>query len=77
MKSTGAQNQRRDRKGAVRLLSVVLLAFLATGSGTVWAGINEWTNVGPEGGIVRFLAVDPQNPSTVYAATRAGMFKAP
>src|SRR5712675_888690 len=50
-----------------------LLAILA--AATVSAGVNKWTNVGPEGGGARFLAIDPQNPSTVYAGTAAGVFK--
>ena len=60
------------------LAVLTLLAILGNGSGTIWTGINEWTNVGPEGGSVGFLAVDPQNPSTVYAGIRygsGGMFK--
>lgn len=44
-------------------------------SGTIWAGSKLWTSVGPDGGLVGALAMDPQNPSTVYAATRGGIFK--
>jgi photosystem II stability/assembly factor-like uncharacterized protein len=50
-----------------------LLAILA--SGTICAGVNEWTNVGPERGGAQSLAIDPQNPNTVYAATSVGVFK--
>jgi photosystem II stability/assembly factor-like uncharacterized protein len=40
------------------------------------AGTNVWTSIGPEGGSVQSLAVDPRNPSTVYAAAPAsGIFK--
>lgn len=57
-------------------MSAVLLAFLAIAlAGTLFAGRNQWTPVGPEGGAVAALAADPQNPSTVYAATCAGVFK--
>lgn len=31
-----------------------------------------WTSNGPRGGLVRSLAVDPTNPSTVYAGTSSG-----
>src|ERR1051326_7366313 len=43
---------------------------------TLCAGTNVWTSIGPEGGSVQSLAVDPRNPSTVYAAAPAsGIFK--
>ena len=45
-------------------------------SATLSAQTNAWTSIGPEGGIARSLAVDPRNPSTVYAAAPAsGIFK--
>src|SRR5262249_19817880 len=47
--------------GAVLTLLLPVLA-----SGMLWAGVNEWTNIGPEGGFVR-LVVDPQDPTTFYA----------
>ncbi|MCX5888591.1 MAG: hypothetical protein NTY36_03970 [Deltaproteobacteria bacterium] len=36
-----------------------------------------WTPVGPEGGNIAVLAVDPQNPSVIYAGTNegSGLFK--
>lgn len=44
--------------------------------GVVEAGLNAWTGNGPPGGDVSTLAIDPQNPSTLYAGTfAAGMFK--
>src|SRR6266852_3429489 len=51
------------------------LVMLGTGSGTAWAGINEWTSVGPEGGFFQALAVDPQNPGTVYAAAPSNLYR--
>jgi hypothetical protein len=55
---------------------IALLAFLGMGSRTVWAGINAWTSIGPDGGSVQALAIDPQNLGTVYAGTSgAGVFK--
>src|SRR6185436_4802672 len=50
-------------------------AILGTGSKPLFAGINEWTSLGPDGGGARAVAVDPQNPNTVYAVTFAGIFK--
>src|SRR5438876_11546463 len=55
--------------------ATTILAILGTGLGILCAGTNEWTNVGPEGGGVRFLAIDPQEPATVYAGTNVGVFK--
>jgi len=34
-----------------------------------------WRPIGPDGGSVPVLAVDPQTPTTVYAATSGGVFK--
>ena len=46
--------------------SVVLTAILAIAlSGTLSAGTNQWTSIGPDGGTVQSLAADPRNPSTV------------
>ncbi len=54
----------------------VLRAILAIAlSGTLSAGRNQWTPVGPEGGFVSALTADPRSPSTVYAATCSGVFK--
>src|SRR5215471_539809 len=55
-------------------ISTVVL-ILGMASRTVCAGTSEWTNVGPDGGIVSFLTVDRQDPRTVYAGTRVGAFK--
>jgi photosystem II stability/assembly factor-like uncharacterized protein len=41
----------------------------------VRAGTNQWTNTGPEGGFVSSVAIDPQTPGTLYAATGAAVFK--
>jgi photosystem II stability/assembly factor-like uncharacterized protein len=60
---------------AVIPILIVILVILGTGSGTVWGGVNIWTSLGPDGGLIRALAVDPQDPSTVYAGTHGGVFK--
>jgi photosystem II stability/assembly factor-like uncharacterized protein len=36
------------------------------------AGTNRWTTNGPEGGIVRALAIDPRDPNQVLAGTQGG-----
>ena len=59
------------------VLLIGLLTFLITSqSGTVSAGTNVWTSNGPEGGVIYALAIDPTNPSTLYAGTwGGGVFK--
>ncbi|HEV8132678.1 MAG TPA: hypothetical protein VGQ81_15635 [Acidobacteriota bacterium] len=52
-----------------RIILIVLLAVLATVPGTAWAGINVWTSRGPELASIGALAIDPQNPTTIYAGT--------
>ena len=69
-KGSEGQSARRISRWAVWM---PLLAILA--AGTVWAGVNEWTNVGPEGGGPGFLVFDPRDPATVYTGTGVGVFK--
>ena len=68
---------RNQNKKTITALKKVLamLVMLGTGPGTAWAGINEWTSVGPDGGLVQALAVDPQDSGTVYASTLFNVFK--
>src|SRR5215510_8409594 len=67
---------REFRTSVVCCLSLLgLLAFLGVGSRVVWAEANVWTSIGPFGGNVQALAIDPQNPTTVYAGTVNGLFK--
>src|SRR6266508_1660415 len=59
-----------------RLMTLVVVASLGLAVGVASAGVNVWTNGGPEGGIVNALAIDPVTPATVYAGTAwAGVFK--
>ena len=39
------------------------------------AGTNVWSSIGPDGGRIRAIAVDPQNPGTVYAVAGGAIFK--
>jgi hypothetical protein len=49
--------------------TVLLLAALAMAAqGSVYAGINDWTNVGPVDGAFSLLAIDPQNPGALVHA---------
>jgi photosystem II stability/assembly factor-like uncharacterized protein len=54
---------------------LVSLLLAGAGLGSLCAQPNEWTNVGPEGGAVWFMAIDPQNPASIFAGTSAGIFK--
>jgi photosystem II stability/assembly factor-like uncharacterized protein len=57
-----------------RLLVVAALIFLSLTHRAV-AGVGIWTPLGPEGGSVWSLAVDPDDADVVYAGTRSGVFK--
>lgn len=51
---------------------VLVTAFLlslgdAQLSTAVWAGVNRWTAVGPEGGFICDLAMAPSRPATIFA----------
>lgn len=39
------------------------------------AGVHRFTSIAPEGALVSALVTDPTNSSTLYAGTRAGVFK--
>jgi len=47
---------------------MMLLVIYCASSESALAGINMWTSIGPEGGAIRTLAIDPQNPETIYVA---------
>ncbi len=52
-----------------------LLSFIQFLPIAAWAGDNQWTSLGPEGGWIGELIADPANPSTVYALTGSSVFK--
>ena len=56
-------------------LVVLLILLIVSQVSSVSAGTNVWTNLGPEGGIIYALAIDPTTPSTLYAGTDGGVFK--
>ena len=49
------------------LVVVAFLAFLAAECRPVWAESNVWTRIGPVGTNLAAVAIDAQNPSTLYA----------
>ncbi len=60
-----------------KVLLIGLLVLLMMGQAIpVSAGINVWTSLGPEGGHILALTIDPQDPATIYAGTEEqGVFK--
>ncbi len=52
-------------------LPFVLLLLLLSGL-LVQPAVGQWTSIGPDGGSVNVLAIDPVTPSTLYVGTFAG-----
>ena len=51
-----------------KVLLIILLAFGSISqAGVVSAGTNIWTSIGPEGGTIQALAINPATPNTLYA----------
>jgi hypothetical protein len=58
----------------VLMTALVLCALESVGSPA--ASLNQWTSIGPDGGTVLAVAIDPANPSIMYAgAVGGGIFK--
>src|SRR5215472_13403499 len=58
------------------LLFVVSALYTIVGMNpALRAGTNFWSSLGPDGGRVQAIAVDPQNPDTVYAVAGGAIFK--
>ena len=55
-------------------VSVLIVIALRAGVPT-WAEINQWTPIGPAGGMVTGLAVDSRAPNVVFATTSGGFFR--
>ena len=62
----------RERVVFVVCLCVLTYAVCAPSAHAQTAG---WNPIGPERGTAFAIAVDPQNPSTLYAGTKSGVFK--
>src|SRR5262249_42722870 len=54
---------------------ILLVAWAAVSTSNLQAGTNVWTALGPGGGPVTTLAINPQRPGILYAATNAGLFQ--
>jgi photosystem II stability/assembly factor-like uncharacterized protein len=67
-----------SRRSGWLLLPPVLAAAWTALAWTVApaaAGTNVWTSLGPSGGLVSTVAVDPADPQVVYAGSVGGVFK--
>ncbi len=53
---------------------LVMFTSLLAGMNAAQAGVNDWTSVGPDGGLVLDLAFHPTDPATMYAATSGGFY---
>jgi photosystem II stability/assembly factor-like uncharacterized protein len=60
---------RTPHRLALAACAWALGAVLASPAG---AGVNHWTNIGPDEGEVSALVVDPRTPANVYAGTNGG-----
>ena len=75
LNSTGRHEEVLRTGRSLRWAAVLVVATVGTGLRTAHAGINQWTSLGPYGGAIKTLVIDPQNTSTMYAGTWAGLFK--
>ena len=65
----------QGKRTAARELTAALLMLLAVAAARPAAGgQNVWTAIGPDGGSVNDLCVDPADPRRAWAATDAGVF---
>ncbi len=61
-------NSRKIRLTSCKCLIALAIVMLSTSA--LWAG--QWTALGPDGGDVRSLSYDPQNPDRIYLGTSTG-----
>ena len=50
-----------------------VLGFLILGGAATGTAHGQWTSIGPDGGWVEILVIDPLTPSTLYAGTERGL----
>jgi photosystem II stability/assembly factor-like uncharacterized protein len=73
-------NAKAGRMKSVRSIpqaaTAILVATLVVRAyGANPPGVPKWTRLGPDGGSISALVIDPQNTDTLYAATGNGVFK--
>jgi BNR/Asp-box repeat. len=67
--------QRLSRLSKSLLIGLLALFISLSQPIPVSAGFNTWSSIGPEGGWIYALAINPTTPSTLYAGTDGGAFK--
>jgi hypothetical protein len=61
-----------------RWMTLVSVMLWACSASVAHGAVNGWTPIGPYGGTVFALALDPATPTTLYAGTDGGgVFKSP
>ena len=60
---------------ARRFVRACALAGLVLLSGVACGDVEVWSSIGPDGGTVFALAIDPQAPATIYAAAGGGALR--
>jgi photosystem II stability/assembly factor-like uncharacterized protein len=70
---------RRSPRNTPRLARTLLVLVagwftLAMIPGPVWAAISDWTSLGPEGGSINAISINPRDPNALYAGTTYASF---
>src|SRR6185295_14599053 len=63
------------RLDRIRRGSAPCLVIFVTLPASLCADTNTWTRIGPQGGYVESLAINPQNSATLYAGMSWGLAK--
>src|SRR5438477_8247570 len=61
--------------GYMRRPAFLILLLLMLLMRSAVAGLNQWTHIGPEGGQVSAIIVDPTHGGTLYAAVSGAVYK--
>jgi len=64
--------QRYALRAIYHIACVILVSWGLGSSNSVQAGVNKWTPIGPEGGTISTITIDPTDPQTIYTSTISG-----
>ena len=62
--------QRLSLLTKISLVGLVVLLISLTQTSFASASLNVWENIGPEGGTINVIVIDPHIPTTLYAGTK-------
>jgi photosystem II stability/assembly factor-like uncharacterized protein len=71
MKGSAGEAARRVKRVFVWAAALYMGAMTP---GPVLAAINDWTSLGPEGGSINAISINPRDPTTLYAGTTYASF---